>query len=76
MGQQLPGEGGAETTDPFGRKPSDTYKGAADGQVEIPSGTQMQRSREIRDELRRRAGQRARPDFELEYYDRLLDQFR
>jgi hypothetical protein len=36
----------------------------------------MQRSRAIRDELRRRAGERARPDFELDYFDRLLDQFR
>ena len=77
MGQQMPGEGGAENgMDPFGRKPSDTYRGAADGHVEVPSGSEMQRSRAIRDELRRRAGERARPDFELDYFDRLLDQFR
>lgn len=76
VGQQMPGEGGAETMDPFGRKPSDSFKGAADGNVEVPSGTEMQRSREIRDELRRRSGERSRPGFELEYYDRLLDQFR
>ncbi|MEQ8602279.1 MAG: TIGR02302 family protein [Marivibrio sp.] len=77
MGQQMTGgEGGMEGTDPLGRRPSDTYRGAADGQVEVPSATEMQRSREIRDELRRRAGDRARPDLELDYFDRLLDQFR
>lgn len=75
MGQQMMGEGGMESMDPLGRRPSDTYRGAADGQVEVPSGMEMQRSREIRDELRRRAGERGRPDLELDYIDRLLDQF-
>ncbi|MBP5859014.1 TIGR02302 family protein [Marivibrio halodurans] len=76
VGQQMPGEGGAESTDPFGREPSDSFRGAADGNVRVPSGSEMQRSREIRDELRRRSGDRSRPGFELDYYDRLLDQFR
>lgn len=77
MGQQMTGgEGGMEGMDPLGRRPSDTYRGAADGQVEVPTTTEMQRSREIRDELRRRAGDRNRPPVELDYFDRLLDQFR
>jgi hypothetical protein len=35
----------------------------------------MHRSREILDELRRRAGDRARPQLEREYIDRLLKRF-
>jgi hypothetical protein len=35
----------------------------------------MQKSRQILDELRRRAGERSRPALELDYIDRLLRQF-
>jgi hypothetical protein len=35
----------------------------------------MRRAREILDELRRRAGERNRPQIELDYIDRLLDIF-
>jgi hypothetical protein len=35
----------------------------------------MQRSRQILDELRRRAGERYRPQIELDYIDRLLQRF-
>jgi len=35
----------------------------------------MQKSREILDELRRRAGERARPTEERDYIDRLLQRF-
>jgi len=35
----------------------------------------MQRSRQILDELRRRAGEHYRPQIELDYIDRLLRRF-
>jgi uncharacterized protein DUF4175 len=35
----------------------------------------MQKAREILDELRRRAGERDRPQFERDYIDRLLQRF-
>ena len=41
----------------------------------VPEAGAMQRSREILDELRRRSGQRHRPDDELDYLRRLLRQF-
>jgi Domain of unknown function (DUF4175) len=60
--------------DPFGRPLSadGTYD---QGDVAIPDATMMQKSRQILDELRRRAGERSRPALELDYIDRLLRQF-
>jgi uncharacterized protein (TIGR02302 family) len=60
--------------DPFGRPLSadGTYD---QGDVAIPDDTMMQKSRQILDELRRRAGERSRPTIELDYIDRLLRQF-
>ncbi len=60
--------------DPFGRPLSadGTYD---QGDVAIPDDTIMQKSRQILDELRRRAGERSRPAIELDYIDRLLRQF-
>ena len=61
-------------SDPFGRAPSG--KGGVDrGDVQIPEQSEMQKSREILDELRRRAGERARPAEERDYIDRLLQRF-
>ncbi|HWK46176.1 MAG TPA: TIGR02302 family protein [Stellaceae bacterium] len=45
------------------------------GDVQIPAQVEMQRSREILDELRRRAGDRERPAEERDYIDRLLKRF-
>jgi hypothetical protein len=45
------------------------------GDVKIPDLDMMQRSRQILDELRRRAGERYRPQIELDYIDRLLQRF-
>ena len=60
--------------DPFGRPLSNG--GAYDlGDVKIPDKTLLQKSREILDELRRRAGERSRPQIELDYLDRLLKRF-
>jgi hypothetical protein len=56
--------------DPFGRN------GAIDdGTVKIPTQSDMQRSREILEELRRRAAERMRPTQERDYIERLLDRF-
>ena len=60
--------------DPFGRAP--TGRGGVDrGDVQIPEQSEMQKSRAILDELRRRAGERSRPTEERDYIDRLLQRF-
>jgi uncharacterized protein (TIGR02302 family) len=69
------GSGGDQAgRDPLGRNPPG--QGDIDrGDVKIPEESEMHRSREILDELRRRAGDRARPTLEREYIDRLLKRF-
>ena len=60
--------------DPFGRPLSND--GTVDqGDVRIPEAGLLQKSRQILDELRRRAGDRSRPEIELDYIDRLLKRF-
>jgi uncharacterized protein (TIGR02302 family) len=60
--------------DPFGRSLSSN--GAYDqGDVAIPGDSVLQKSRQILDELRRRAGDRSRPVIELDYIERLLRRF-
>jgi uncharacterized protein (TIGR02302 family) len=60
--------------DPLGRPVSNN--GTYDrGDVKIPDENVLQKSRRILDELRRRAGQRTRPEIELDYIDRLLKRF-
>jgi len=60
--------------DPLGRyMPGDDGFDSSD--VEIPDQGTVERAQCILDELRRRAGQRFRPRFELEYIDRLLQRF-
>jgi uncharacterized protein (TIGR02302 family) len=60
--------------DPFGRPMSSN--GALDqGDVDIPDQSILQKSRQILDELRRRAGERSRPAIELDYIERLLKRF-
>jgi uncharacterized protein (TIGR02302 family) len=60
--------------DPLGRPLSNngTYD---QGDVKIPDQNTLQKAREILDELRRRAGERSRPEIELDYIDRLLKRF-
>ena len=60
--------------DPFGRPLSNngTYD---QGDVKIPDDNMLQKSRQILDELRRRAGERSRPEIELDYIERLLKRF-
>jgi uncharacterized protein (TIGR02302 family) len=76
-----PGQGqgqgrfGQMPRDPLGRT-NQPGRGMIDtGDVEIPEKADLQRAREILDELRRRAGQMQRPRLEREYIDRLLRQF-
>jgi hypothetical protein len=45
------------------------------GDVKIPDENILQKSRQILDELRRRAGERSRPVIELDYIERLLRRF-
>lgn len=59
--------------DPLGRPPGG--RGLDSRDVVIPTESDMQRARDIRDELYRRSGDRARPIFERDYIDRLLERF-
>ncbi len=77
---RLPGQGEegldrfGNRRDPFGRtRPQGRYEDTGD--VQIPDKSDVQRTREILDELRRRAGERTRPPYERDYIDRLLRRF-
>ena len=60
--------------DPMGRPlPNEGDLDTTD--VGIPDASDVARARQILDELRRRAGQRLRPQMELDYINRLLDRF-
>jgi hypothetical protein len=63
------GTGRAE--DPLGRAGT----GNALGGMKVPDAKTLQRARDILLELRRRAGERGRPQEELDYIDRLLKEF-
>lgn len=60
--------------DPLGRPlPS---QGLDDGDsVKVPEEADLQRARQILEELRRRLGERARPPGELDYIERLIERF-
>jgi uncharacterized protein (TIGR02302 family) len=66
---ELKGNGKGDR-DPLGRAKFDTGKG-----VKVPTDREMQRSRAILDELRKRAGEHDRPRSELDYLRRLLQQY-
>ena len=71
QGQQRP-----RGRDPFGRRQGEGANGEFDdGAVKIPNRMELRRSRQILDELRRRSGDHGRPVLELDYLDRLLQQF-
>lgn len=77
MGQQGQGQqrqGQNRGRDPLGRRPSG-FGMQDSNDVKIPEQSELQRAREILDELRRRSGQYGRPQPEREYIDRLLKQF-
>jgi hypothetical protein len=81
MGQQpgqMPGQQQMQQSnrgrDPLGR-PLPGFGRADTNDVRIPEESDLQRAREILDELRRRAGEFNRPQLELDYIDRLLRRF-
>lgn len=78
MLRQMPGQYGRATDvplDPMGR-PQRTENGPDYGNsVKVPDEIDIQRAREILEELRRRAGEQTRPLQELDYIDRLLRRF-
>jgi hypothetical protein len=61
-------------TDPLGRAQNGAG-GGMNGNVKVPDKSELQRAREILQELRKRAAERGRPQEELDYIDRLLKQF-
>jgi uncharacterized protein (TIGR02302 family) len=80
------GQGDPNSGDPSGRRPRRADRdplgrerngnGSYDqGDVKIPDQGELQKSREILDELRRRSGERSRPEIERDYIDRLLKRF-
>ena len=69
--QQEGGQGQAGgDTDPLGRS-----HGVGPGSTKLPGASELARARAILEELRRRAGERGRPQEELDYIDRLLKEF-
>ena len=61
-------------SDPFDR-PAGAF-GAIDGRdTNVPDRSVLDRARQVLEELRRRAAEPSRPRLELDYLDRLMDQF-
>jgi uncharacterized protein (TIGR02302 family) len=73
-GNQGRAQAGGGDRDPLGRPlPS---QGLDNGDsVKVPEEADVQRARQILDELRRRLGERARPPGELDYIERLIERF-
>ncbi|MGC4106960.1 MAG: DUF4175 family protein [Thermomicrobiales bacterium] len=63
--------------DPLGRKLREDGQGrnAEESGVKVPDDMEQARAHAIQEELRRRGGEKTRPQPELEYIDRLLKQF-
>jgi hypothetical protein len=62
--------------DPLGRRYGQGSSGADESaDVTVPEERERQRTQAIQEELRRRGGERTRPQMELDYIDRLLKQF-
>jgi hypothetical protein len=65
------GQNGDSPRDPFGRP--QRSQGPDQGRsVKVPDQIDVQRAREVLEELRRRAGEAKRPQIELDYIERLL----
>ena len=67
-------QGAGRQTDPLGR-PLQGRDLGDDLSVKIPGEIDVQRVRRILEELRRRLGDTARPQFELDYIERLLKDY-
>lgn len=68
------GKNGQDRRDPLGR-PQRSSGPELGTSVKVPQEIELQRAREIIDELRRRRGEVTRPMIELDYLDRLLRRF-
>ena len=66
------GQNGQGKEDPLGRQQGN---GGTGDNVKVPTQSDLQRARDILQELRKRAAERGRPQEELDYIDRLLKQF-
>ena len=79
MLRQMPSRYGINDTpgelDPMGRPPQRTDGPDPGVGVKVPDQIDVQRAREILEELRRRLGEPTRPTLELEYLERLLKRF-
>lgn len=73
-GRSRYGENGDTPRDPLGR-PQRAQGPDAGTSVKVPKEFEMQRAREILEELRRRSGEATRPPVELDYLERLLKRF-
>lgn len=73
QGQQ-PGRADRQQRDPLGRPLSQNGELDTDERL-VPGEEAYRRSREVIDEIRRRSGDRTRPQIELDYLKRLLDRF-
>ncbi|WP_127088772.1 TIGR02302 family protein [Aquabacter cavernae] len=78
-GSDGPGPGGpsgeqAQRTDPLGR-PMRNQDYGDDYSVKVPEEMDVQRARQVLEELRRRLEQTSRPQIELDYIERLLENF-
>lgn len=62
-----------ESQDPLGRNPGSAT--SFGDHIKVPAERDLQRAREILEELQRRAGETGRPTLELEYLERLLKRF-
>ncbi len=77
QGANMPGGGGVGggmNEDPFGRPQSSDGRSLGSS-VKVPTKGDIQKAREILEELQRRAAERGRPMPELEYIERLLRRF-
>jgi uncharacterized protein (TIGR02302 family) len=66
---------GESELDPMGRPPQRTDGPDPGVGVKVPDEIDVQRAREILEELRRRLGEQTRPPAELDYLERLLKRF-
>lgn len=65
---------GDQRRDPLRDRPNQGYA-SDESSVEIPGESDLLRARRIFDELRKRSGDRGRPELELDYIERLLKRF-
>lgn len=74
QGRQPGRTGQQQRRDPLGRSLSESGEIGTEDSL-LPGEDAYRRSREVMDEIRRRSGDRTRPQIELDYLKRLLDRF-